>query len=466
MNGKTLLRRRWIGRGSLLLGIVVVAACAFSSLLRIGRHEIRAVRTVRFNSFELDRIHDRLLIPELLTYYRNQSPERREEARLLDARGRALAACRRYGEAREALEKAWKRHGPVSGLGGRAAWAASQAGFQSGRAADALSAAREADDRGFPIPRGWLAYLEALDRVAPLFNRIEGERGSGRFQHVRPRVPRIDVRMNGRDALGILDTGAAITLVSSTEARRLGIEPFPECEAEGSGLHGSRYPVRFGLVREVEVAGILVRDLPIGIVDDADLEFETPTGRVRYELLLGCHLWKEFRLVLDYPSRRYALERVKEPPSDADVARANLFVIDGKPVARGSMQGIAWFRFLIDTGSEFSLVHKAGSRRYGVLGAELPIEPITVHGIGRSRSQWGKLSGITFGLDRFQVSYDDLLVTDDDETADDAIIGDSFLESFVVTLDFGRLSLTLRLPDRDFEPFTPPTGMGAGEGKQ
>ena len=72
---------------------------------------------------------------------------------------------------------------------------------------------------------------------------------------------------------------------------------------------------------------------------------------------------------------------------------------------------------------------------------------MTVHGIGQSRSTWGKVSDITLGADAWQVRFDDLLFTDDAETLDDAILGSTFLENFIVTIDFGHLRFVLERPE-------------------
>ena len=71
---------------------------------------------------------------------------------------------------------------------------------------------------------------------------------------------------------------------------------------------------------------------------------------------------------------------------------------------------------------------------------------VTVHGVGESRAQFRKLSDLTIGLGDHQVRFEDVLLTDDQESENDGILGTDFLERFVVTLDFGRLAARLQLP--------------------
>ncbi len=416
--------------------------------VRILPHRVEHVRLTSFNSREIGAMVDRGMIPEVLDWVARQPLERREEPKILESFGRALVAARKYDEARKVSMRARAGFGVGSVHSGALAWADAQAAFQQGNVRAARSSAREAKEFGFPVPEGWLVYLDSLAERGRNLNRIEGHGARLFFRYGRPRLPRIGVEVNDQPAEAVVDTGAALTLVTERAAARWGIVPIAGSDAEGSGLHGTRFPVRFGTIDRLEIGGLVVHDVPVGVIPDSALEFESTAGATHYDLLLGCHLWKEFRLTLDYRDRLLLLVPNTGPPTAADSAVANLFVIEGKPTLRGSINGVGWFRFLVDTGSEFTLVHRAGSRRYGNALSQSPIEPITVHGIGKSRSQWGKISEITLGVDAWQVFFEDVLMTDDSETADDAIVGSSFLDAFVVILDFGHLQATLiRLPE-------------------
>lgn len=432
-----------------LLGALLAAACAFSSAVFVQRHRISDVRDWGAMGYrDLDEVVARPFLPELIAWIEARPAGRRDEPLVLDAYGRALAAVRRWPEARAALARARENFGPSSPRGSASAWAESQAAFAQGDTAGALAAARIAHDGGFPVPDGWFRFLEVIAAKTPKLNRVEGRHGFLPFRLDRkPRLPQVTVAFGEVETEAIVDTGAAMTLVSESTAAALGLVPFEGTDAEGSGLHGTRFPVRFALAPFLDLAGVIVHDVPVGVVPDDALEFEGPGETIRFGVLLGCHLWKDFRVTVDYPAREIRLEPVRKGPTPGDLARANLFLLDNKPVVRGSLNGVGWFRFLVDTGSEFSLVHRAGAARFGPFLATLPVEPILVHGIGKSRSQWGKVSGITLGADAWQVYFKDILMTDDGTTPDDAILGTSFLENFVVTLDFGRLHVTLDRPE-------------------
>jgi len=439
-----------LGPSAAAIGLFLIAAflpaCSYSPVVRVLPHRIEHPRSLFLNSQQFDEALARTLFPEVIDYVTMQPIERREEPRMLDALGRALSAERRYPEARTALARARDHYGKNSTRGSVVAWLESQAAFQEGNTAEALQALEQAHESSFPVPPGWLAFLRILANQTGRLNVITGDRARLFFRYGHPRLPRIDVAVDGKKIEAIVDTGAALTLISEAAAARMKIVPIAGTDAEGSGIHGARFPVRFGLIRELEIGGLKVSQVPVGIIPDSALEFEDKAGTSRYEFLLGCHLWKEFRVEIDYPGRTLSLDRPNSLPSSEDTEGANLFVIDGKPIVRGSINGVGWFRFLLDTGSEFTLIHRAGTSRYGSFMTEAPIEPITVHGIGKSRSQWGKISHVTLGVDWYQVFFEDILMTDDRDTPDDAVLGSTFLENFIVTLDFGRLHARIRRP--------------------
>ena len=83
----------------------------------------------------------------------------------------------------------------------------------------------------------------------------------------------------------------------------------PDSKAFGRGLHEKDFPVTFGIVDRLEFAGFTLRDVPVMLMPDDALLFETSRGQFPVPMVLGLHLLKEFTMDLDYGHRRITLTR-------------------------------------------------------------------------------------------------------------------------------------------------------------
>lgn len=72
------------------------------------------------------------------------------------------------------------------------------------------------------------------------------------------------------DITAILDTGAGMCVVDDVHAARLGVRPV-EGELTLLGIAGGRSASRVGVLRELRFGGVTARDVPVAIVDEAEL---------------------------------------------------------------------------------------------------------------------------------------------------------------------------------------------------
>ena len=185
--------------------------------------------------------------------------------------------------------------------------------------------------------------------------------------------------------------------------------------------------------------------MPFGILPDGTLTFETPsTGSFSIPGVVGAHLMKELDWRISYRDQR--LQAVRLEPARARGSKGqNLFVRRLKPMVRVSFNQQPWSLFLLDTGSEPTMVTRGGLRR-GRFGETEGLYPVTLEGIGKSRVSWSKISDVTVGLDRFMVRFRNLVVKEEADAVEDGVLGSSFLSNFDVEIRFGAMTVSLESP--------------------
>lgn len=130
-------------------------------------------------------------------------------------------------------------------------------------------------------------------------------------------------------------------------------------------------------------------------------------------------------------------------------------------MVRASFNGRPWSLFLLDTGSEPSMITRSGLVRTRVLGSEAAY-PLTLEGIGQSRVSWAKISNVTIGVGAWMVRFKNIVVKEDANGLEDGILGASFLSPFDVEIRFGAMMLGLENPlsRRLRDPLPPPAITG------
>lgn len=336
-------------------------------------------------------------------------------------------------------------------------WLRSQAAYWRG---DFGAAARSADASraaGRGVPEGWITFLRSGETRKAYDGAAAGERSTFRFHYGRPNLIRLAVRVNGEAAAGmILDSGASLSLLTEGAAARLGVEPVPGAVAPARGLHQKEIPMRLGWARTVTLGSVTLRNVPFGILPDGALTFETEAlGLFSPDGVLGVHLMKEFDWRIEMGERRIQVIRL-----DPDIRRGGpgqtVFFRRMKPMVRTSFNRRPWSLFLLDTGSEPTMVTPEGLAANQYVGYE-PSAPITLEGIGKTQVSWSKVSDITLGVGGWGVWFKNLVVNEGGDALGDGIVGMSFLSPFDFELRFSRMTLALERPGSSgtaLEPFS------------
>ena len=354
--------------------------------------------------------------------------------------GQVLLARGDFGAAWPVLEKARGletrtiRRGEIE-------WAICQGAILWNDFATAEEYAASAIRDGVGLVVGFLHFLTALRDVDVYAGPPVGAEGSDDFEMQGFQLIRIPVRVNGNDSAAIVDSGAVYTIVTQSFAREVRVRMIPDSRASGRGLHKREFPVDFGVIGELSFGGFVIRDVPVMVMPDEAMLFETLRGQFPVPIVIGLHLLKEFTLEIDYASRHLHWTRrdFRTPKRSPD---QNLFYRSGRMFVRGSIDRNGFYQFLLDTGSEPTLMTSVGQFR-----ANLPqssrVFPKKVYGLGHSQVEWGRISDVTIGVSGWAARFRDLAVKDDDTAFEDGIIGTSLLEHFHVGIDFSRMVLSL-----------------------
>ena len=336
------------------------------------------------------------------------------------------------------------------------AWLLSQAAYWEGDFPSAGRWGRVAQREGKRVPEGWLVFLESQGARAPYGGAAAGDRLSLPVEFGRPNLLRLAARVNGHPPEEmVLDSGASLSLLTESAAARLGVTFVPGATAVAKGLHEADLPMRLGWVDSVRVGDLTLTDVPVGILPDGTLTFETASSGVfRLNGVLGVHLMKEFDWRIEFKDRLLEAQRLDRHALRGSKDQ-NLFFRRMKPMARVSLNGQPWSLFLLDTGSEPTMITRGGLRKTRLFEPEAAY-PVTLEGIGQSRVSWAKISNVTVGVSSWMVRFKNIVVKEESNGIEDGILGASFLSSFDVEIRFGAMTLVLENPsDRRGRPSAP-----------
>lgn len=427
--------------------LLALAACTFSREIAVLPHRLRMPPPAgAVNAYNAEEQLSKGYVPEVSAFLASAGAKTLDGVRLDRLNGQVALERGDFRGAIPRLERAFAAHGR-SVERAEIAWSLSQASYWDGDFRTAGRWARAAQREGKRIPDGWIAFLESPPDGPLYAGAAPGDRITLPVEFGRPNLVRLAIRVNGRPAEDfVLDSGASISLLTESAAARLGVRFVPGATAAARGLHETETPMRLGWLDSVRLGELTLTDVPVGVLPDGTLTFETGTlGVFRLNGVLGAHLMKELDWRIEYASRRVHVRRLERgaPRGSKD---QNLFFRHMKPMVRVSLNGQPWSLFLLDTGSEPTMVTRSGIRRARHFEAEAAY-PVTLEGIGKSRVSWGKVSNVTIGAGAYMVRFKDIVVKEDEAGGvEDGIVGSSLLSPFDVEIRFSSMTLALENP--------------------
>jgi hypothetical protein len=433
-------------RAAVAAAVLAFAACSFSPEMTVVPHQLlKPLPTGFVNVYNAEEELQYGFVPEVGSFLASLGAKALDSVRYERLLGQVLLERGDFRGAGPPLERA------LAGLGrpsdrAEVAWLLSQAAYWQGSFTAAGRWARIAQREGKRVPEGWVVFLESPP-PRPLYGGAGGgEKVTLPVDFGRPNLVRLSARVNGRPPeTFVLDSGASISLLTDSAAERLGVRFVPGATAGARGLHDVETPMRMGWLDSLRLGDVTLTDVPVGVLPDGTLTFETASlGVFRLNGVLGAHFMKEFDWRIEYLEKRLFAIRL-DPGAKRGSKDQNLFFRRMKPMVRASLNGEPWSLFLLDTGSEPSMVTRGGVRRTRLLEPEANY-PITLEGIGQSRVSWGKISNVSVGVGAWAVRFKDIVVKEEGEGIEDGILGASFLSNFDVEIRFGAMTLALENP--------------------
>lgn len=310
-----------------------------------------------------------------------------------------------------------------------------------------IDMALKARSSGLNLKQWFVDLNESLLDVAP----FSESPGSARTTEVpmeidHPNLPRINVVVNGTTLPGIIDTGAALTIISESRAKEADVKSLGGFEGEISGLLGVRISVRFGLIERLSIGDIVVRDVPVAILRDHRLRFRTTGGIFDIDMLIGIDLLRHFRITLDPEALTFALERF-DPSERLPAHDQNLFLAEARPMVAAALNGEGMYPMILDTGSEVTFLNQTNPLVIAVLSAFPRYHSATLQSLDGTRGSGAHVENVRVGLDQWQGRFARAPLYNDSRRHSLGVLGQNFLRRFRTTIDFATMRVELERLD-------------------
>ena len=196
-------------------------------------------------------------------------------------------------------------------------------------------------------------------------------------------TPLIPVQIGPQEFHFWLDTGSSMTMLASDVANALGVTPLVSDTLEIVTSTG-RIVAQPGLIREMQIGQLTLRNVPTMIVDEMMMRMREPKPigqgpHVKIDGIIGFDIIRQLDIELNYTD---ATLRLRDPVYSSKTRDRNMFWV-GLPVVQLTSTGGIPLHFALDTGSQLTFVTESmldklniqatrvESRRVGGLGGEI-----------------------------------------------------------------------------------------------
>lgn len=168
----------------------------------------------------------------------------------------------------------------------------------------------------------------------------------------RSKIGTIDATLtvNGVQAPWILDTGADFSVVTASLAQRLGVKPSSEAAHTKGGTNGIENTIHLGLLPELKLGGVTIRNIVLLIFDDESLRFDLGANAT-YQIngILGYPVFQSLGAATFTSDGHFVADAVAEPPGRS----SRLFMNKLTLLVEGTVEGRKLL-FALDTGADRS----------------------------------------------------------------------------------------------------------------
>lgn len=302
--------------------------------------------------------------------------------------------------------------------------------------------------------KGLISFLRYLGAQSKLFT-IEGKRQTAIKMEIANNRPIITVKINELDEplRFVLDSGSAVTVLSDTTAKRLGIKEVARGgKARAIGGEG-KFNIVYGFLNSLHIGDVKINKVPVYI-----RKFYNRSEAI--DGYIGISLISKFLTTVDYGNQVFSLVRQekkenKKTETDAIPSSPDGLSIPLRITTSGFLSGEVKIdsvpealNFIIDTGASVSVVSSVTTKYYQlnrfaeptimrVFGAAGVTENVTALNLPR----------LDFGLhsqEKIQAAVLDLeAINETSGFEQSGILGGNFLKNYRLTFDFVNVKVVL-----------------------
>jgi len=291
-----------------------------------------------------------------------------------------------------------------------------------------------------------LAGLKVHQVGGPSVTEVPFQLGSDRRPYVR-------LKLNGRDAIFVIDTGSGFTVISKEAAKRFGVSEIAR-GGKSQGVGGSgKFAIVYGLIKSLQIGEAKVRMIPCfvrpfhGDRDRADGE--------KADGFIGLSVLSHFLIELDYKASTMRLDR-SENSSAPIMAAPGVTLVPFRTTQNGlisvetEFDGNPFVNAILDSGASSTVISAAAVERLNmtdqiirgqttsVIGAAGVTENVRMLFIRNCRVA----DQLQSNLRALVLDFGAINETSGFEQS--GILGGDFLRHFRLTIDFNRALLALQ----------------------
>lgn len=201
----------------------------------------------------------------------------------------------------------------------------------------------------------------------------------------------VEVKLNGREYVMMLDTGAGITVIDQPAAEALHLPPGESMNVLGASGQGAASVTRLA---SLQISNIHLRDVQVAVTD---LGLIRLVGGSRFGGILGFNVLNRFRITVDYHRRTLTLDRSGSglPPGWAK----QVSFMGATPMLEAEIEDIGKVPMLLDTGAAMSILPAEAAQQWQPLRSASLGLTLGVGGAGNvpraARASSVKLAGET-----------------------------------------------------------------------
>jgi tetratricopeptide (TPR) repeat protein len=267
------------------------------------------------------------------------------------------------------------------------------------------------------------------------------------------RRPYIRVKLNGRDALFVIDTGSGFTVISKEAAKRFGVSEIARGgKSQGVGGTG-QFPIVYGLIKSIQIGEARVKMIPCFI-----RPFHGNPERAaedRADGFIGLSILSHFLTELDYKESRIRLDRSENRTSPTATPGGALIPFrttqNGLISVESEFDGNQHLNVILDSGASSTVISSAAVGRLKLTDQIIKGQTTSVVGAAGVSDNVQLLFLRKCRVAEVQQNNLRALVLDFNainETSgfeQSGILGGDFLRNFNLTIDFSRSLLALKL---------------------